>query len=496
MPKNKTRVVFRADGNSKIGLGHIVRLLAIVEMLPVGYEKMFLVSQPDSGLIKLITPSCDHLIVLERSKDYLQEAEFISTNYLQSQDIVVLDGYSFDDKYQESISRKGNQIVLISDYPQDKIIADVVINHAGGIIKNHYISNTYSRFYLGPDYAILRPPFLKNKKSFAVDNINRVLICFGGADPNNLTLNFYLMLRKAGFDGDVQLVVGAAYLYHDELIESVKTQAIITTNLSAEEMGNSISKADLVICPASSVSYEVGSLGQLMIAGTSADNQLNMYKFLTSEELAYGVGDLGKVTVSDLTKALEHFNIKKNQEDQLSSQKRVFDQNSKMRFRSIFEKLALIDKIQIRKVKEGDLQLLFRWANDPTSRSTAINPEPISLETHTKWFEGMLSASEQKYLYVFHLGGSPIGQIRFDQKDNHYLLSYSLDANYRGRGLGEILIRKGIKALTKEISKDPSICAIVRMDNIKSNKIFDKNHFILKEKREISGNIFCIYTRG
>ena len=40
----------------------------------------------------------------------------------------------------------------------------------------------------------------------------------------------------------------------------------------------------------------------------------------------------------------------------------------------------------LRKVTEGDMGLLFKWANDPVVRKWSFNKQPITLEEHKCWF--------------------------------------------------------------------------------------------------------------
>ena len=47
--------MLRADGNSRIGLGHVMRLLALAEILrPDFAEQLFLIREPDEALVQLL----------------------------------------------------------------------------------------------------------------------------------------------------------------------------------------------------------------------------------------------------------------------------------------------------------------------------------------------------------------------------------------------------------------------------------------------------------
>ncbi|MDB5222992.1 MAG: Spore coat polysaccharide biosynthesis protein predicted glycosyltransferase, partial [Chitinophagaceae bacterium] len=48
--KPKSHILFRADGNSKIGLGHVYRCLAIAERLSEHFNCYFAIRQQSSEL--------------------------------------------------------------------------------------------------------------------------------------------------------------------------------------------------------------------------------------------------------------------------------------------------------------------------------------------------------------------------------------------------------------------------------------------------------------
>ncbi len=42
--------------------------------------------------------------------------------------------------------------------------------------------------------------------------------------------------------------------------------------------------------------------------------------------------------------------------------------------------------LSLRQVTKDDVDLLFRWANDPVVRKWSFNKQPITLEEHKCWF--------------------------------------------------------------------------------------------------------------
>ena len=77
--------------------------------------------------------------------------------------------------------------------------------------------------------------------------------------------------------------------------------------------------------------------------------------------------------------------------------------------------------------------------------------------------------------------GVPVGQIRFDIEENKAKISYSLDANYRGKGLGRFLLKGGMKKVKEDLPAVEQIIGYVKSDNHASVNVFQKLNFVKNE---------------
>lgn len=65
----------------------------------------------------------------------------------------------------------------------------------------------------------------------------------------------------------------------------------------------------------------------------------------------------------------------------------------------------------LRRATEGDVEMLFIWANDETVRQNSFSKEPIPWREHEKWFQKVLkNPNIAQYIYV--CSGEEIGQAR------------------------------------------------------------------------------------
>jgi len=129
----------------------------------------------------------------------------------------------------------------------------------------------------------------------------------------------------------------------------------------------------------------------------------------------------------------------------------------------------------MREAQMEDVDLYFRWANDPVVRQNSFNPEPIKFENHLKWFMTKLS-SEQSKLFVFEVLGKPVGQFRIDHIDNAWLIDYSIDRHYRGLGAGKAMMTHFKASIFYSELLYP-LKALVKPSNIASQRVFEQLGF-------------------
>lgn len=294
---DQKRVFFRADGNAKMGLGHVFRSLALVQMLNEDFECYFIIQNPLEALAQNIIKVCKSIIRLEASDDIEKEAEGMVENILNPDDIVVLDGYHFRTNYQKIIRDKGCKLVCIDDIHNYHFVADAVINHAPGLNPEDYSVEAYTRLCFGLDFTLLRAPFLEAaKKEREISAIASLFICFGGSDFKNITLKVLKsVIEKPDLFKSINIVLGGAFSHQEEIDrlirENPKLPVNLYRNLSAKEMVDLMQACQLAIVPASSILYEVIAVKMPVISGFYVDNQVDVYKGFKKLGLIYGIND-------------------------------------------------------------------------------------------------------------------------------------------------------------------------------------------------------------
>ena len=345
--KKKYNVIIRTEGGSSIGMGHLVRCLALADMLKYDFNISFAIQQPNEQLIDAIHSVTSNIINLPETDNFHKDVlNFIK--YLDPIDIAVLDGYNFKTSYQKAIKEKGKTLVCIDDLHAFHFYADAIINVSDSVSSNDYSSESYTRYFLGSNYALLRDPFLNSSRKPAriIKLIDEVFISMGGTDINNITLKILKAIQPSTSIKKVHIVIGSVNLHEHSLEKYIKanvtsTKVLLHKNIDAQELNSLICDCQIAICPASGISLEAVSVGVGIISGYTADNQLGILNGLVKKECILNAGDFNKLSVEKITKIIEIYisNIDVVNE-MVKKQKKLIDGLSPQRFISIFNELC------------------------------------------------------------------------------------------------------------------------------------------------------------
>ncbi|QJX48251.1 UDP-2,4-diacetamido-2,4,6-trideoxy-beta-L-altropyranose hydrolase [Hymenobacter taeanensis] len=490
------RLVFRADGNSRIGLGHVMRLLALAEMLaPLAAELLFLIRQPDPELVQQLTAA--GLVVQKLPLRPLpEEAAELVRQVLRPTDVVVLDGYDFRYEYQNTVRGVVARLVYLDDLHSFPLAADLILNPAGGIILKQYeLRQPGARLLSGPAYTPLRAAFRQPQKVTAAPDPNQILVCLGGADPTHQTQRVTAALLDLPSAPQVHAVVGSAYASWDSLQSWAQDQPrlLLHRNLTGEQLAELMRQCGAAVCSASTVSYEYCAAGGgLLFILPVADNQYDIAQYLRQAGLA-----LPYTSASNVLTSPEAARIASQLQE---AQRSVFDGLTAERLRQEFTALLPPPPpFYLRPVTAADSDQLLTWTNEPAVRQHSFNPNPVAPADHRQWLAARLADPQALLLLAQDAAtGLPAGLIRFAVEGEEATLSYLLDARFRGRGLAALLLLAGTRHVTAQFPQVRSVLGHVQPANVASVKAFERAGFWqlpdkLAEANEVT---FCWAAAG
>ncbi len=133
------------------------------------------------------------------------------------------------------------------------------------------------------------------------------------------------------------------------------------------------------------------------------------------------------------------------------------------------------EELYLKEASPGDEALLLEWANESETRQQSFQRHFITPEEHHKWFHSMLNRKDV-FLFLLCQKEVPIGTVRILCHDVGATLSYSIDRHYRGKGLGNEIVRLACDYAGRGLELR-YILAETRTENIKSQKALTANGF-------------------
>ncbi len=459
------RVFFRADGNSEIGLGHLIRSIALAQMLKDNFAISFICEEIPESIKKKIEDNGFEFQKINSEDGTLK--------LISNENIVVLDGYEFKTEFQKKTKETGSKLVCLDDLHDKEFVADLIINHAPGIKAESYKAKLSTQFALGTDYALLRPEFISQaSKQRVINKVETVFICFGGGDANNFTESTLKIISGFEFK-KIIVVTGSGYLHEGSLKKFIEKDSRIKyyNSIDAKEMAALMSSSDLAIVPSSGILLEALTSGCKIISGMSVDNQKYVYNNYLQSGYFIDGKNFNKENLSSAIKA--------SMSNTASEQKKL-DGKSKERLLRLFLQLAAGNKVKLKIASEEDLETTYEWASDAAVRAYSFNQNKITKEEHTNWLTKKLTDENCLYL-IAETEGNKIGSIRFDMKDKEAVISYLIAPKYHGKGLGQIILTNGLEFLEKEIQNKnlslKKIIGYVMEENVPSVKAFERLGF-------------------
>jgi UDP-2,4-diacetamido-2,4,6-trideoxy-beta-L-altropyranose hydrolase len=294
------QILIRADAGGELGTGHVMRMIALAQayVRRGGYVMIASVQCPEPIIDRVLAlgighhmlNSCelgdaqDSAATLQLCKDY--EGEWL-----------VLDGYHFDEDYQQKVAGHDIKVLCVDDYGHcNTWNCDAVLNQNLGA--EHWVPRNSKRvdtkWLLGSSFALIREEFFGSIRQAKEKKVpaDRILVTMGGADPDNVTLKVLCAMEETSLDGlKIRVLVGGANPHQEKLTQfadSSRYQIEVLCNVN--EMSPMYEWADAVISAGGSTCWEWLAYGLPGAVVTIAENQEPIVKELNDKQLALSLG--------------------------------------------------------------------------------------------------------------------------------------------------------------------------------------------------------------
>ena len=272
---NRKRIAVVVNAYNEIGTGHIYRCLSIASKL-VFHEVLFLLDGSHQLGINIVD-SYNYPYEI-----YNGENELFDKLEQYNPQIVINDILDTSTDYVLKLKTKGYFVVNFEDLGTGTEFADVVFD----ALYEHDLSENH--IFTGHKYYVLKDEFYFQPKKIITQNVENILITFGGTDPNNFTERVINAITKTSYEGRINVILGLGYSDKEGLISRIESNPSIQVYTNVSNISEFMFKADIIFTSAGRTMYEICSLGVPTIClcqneselthvfGTNANGFINM----------------------------------------------------------------------------------------------------------------------------------------------------------------------------------------------------------------------------
>jgi len=292
------RIAIRADGGSKIGMGHIMRTLVLAKELAKTND-VFYVCKDDAEFAGGIEKVQQEGFNVVRIKADNANEETLNVEA----DILITDSYNIDEEYFNLTKDYFTKTVYVDDLNCRNYKVDVLINQNIGAEKWEYSTSEQCKKLLGTQYILLREEFRQEEPILIKEESKNVLITMGGADPLEATNKLLDMIK--GLDFTFHIVIGKNFR-NKEVFKSMENTSENLIFYYDPVMIDVMLKCDMAIAACGSTIYELSALGIPTLGVIVADNQEKIAEIGNQEHILINLGHINNLSKELLLSSVEN----------------------------------------------------------------------------------------------------------------------------------------------------------------------------------------------
>jgi UDP-2,4-diacetamido-2,4,6-trideoxy-beta-L-altropyranose hydrolase len=274
-------ILFRSDSSSTIGTGHIMRDLVLALQYP-NTNITFATMELNGNLNHKIKEAGYNIEILK--SNVLDELDELIKKL--NIDMIIIDHYGIDYEFEKKLKESNPSLnIMVLDDTYEKHHCDILLNHNiyGDEIKYKDLLPQSCELRCGAKYTLLREEFTIEKKKTDVAK-EAIFIGMGGADSANLSQAILEVLLH--FTNEkINVVTTSANPNINSLKAFVSQYSNIELHINSHQIAHLMNQSFLAIVSPSVILNELFYLDIPFIAIQTADNQINMFKYLQKKRI-------------------------------------------------------------------------------------------------------------------------------------------------------------------------------------------------------------------
>jgi spore coat polysaccharide biosynthesis predicted glycosyltransferase SpsG/RimJ/RimL family protein N-acetyltransferase len=487
------RVLIHCNGGVQIGVGHVVRSLALAEeALGSGHEVTF-VGQYDGRIVHDLLESSG-AEVRRATRGAHMSRDLQATIDELAPDVVHLDTY--DEVRLVTGAQHRPLLSNVEDTTFGRRPADLLIDPTFGSEREPRDADPPLLLLRGSRFAPLRALVTDRRGEWQLrDEARNVLVVMGGSDPLALTPRVLEVLDRTGLALHVTAIVRSAARAAVEALAPGNLQVDLVEPVA--DLPALAAHQDLVVSAAGTSVWELCCLGVPMALVCAVDNQRAGYERVVAADAAIGLGetlqgDEANLATRELKEALgspAHRLVLSRQAS------RVVDGLGAWRVVRAWEQFVdcppgpRSDEIdlELRQASLEDAESLLRWRNDTQTRESSRHRGEVTLPGHLAWLEASLRSDTRLLLVATDMGGE-VGTVRWDLVEPAvWEVSITVAPDRRGQGMARRLLGAGERYLRDGVDGVVAVEAEVHEGNIPSRWLFARAGYVPDQPADEDG---------
>ena len=295
----KKKFLIRADASAEMGVGHLMRTIALGQILQdAGAEIHFATISSNGELDHLLGKEnfIVHKICNFFSSDGGEDVrELLAIAGIINPNWIVIDGYHFTGRYEKIIKEAAPhvKILRIEDFPRDYHYADVLLCQNFGAENMKFRCHPKTMQLLGLDFLLLRREFRQAKTLSPVDNSqlkhNRLLVTLGGGATGEASLK----IAKAIYEGgqpELNVIFNLGKLIKNaQEFDKYSKQGLIFKDFSSN-IALEMDRSEIALVAGGSTMWELIYLGIPFLAVALNRRQNDYLEMLSNQGLCVNLG--------------------------------------------------------------------------------------------------------------------------------------------------------------------------------------------------------------
>ena len=321
---NRLSVLFRCDASPTIGLGHLVRCLALADELREKHGVAVSFAMRASPLASEMVQRRSYPAFQTPDGAVFDQEAWLRDCIVKSgaQTLVVDVRDDLSQATLNALAGKGTTIVVLDDLSDRRWAADLAFYPPVPQVRKVDWSGFRGRLCVGWEWIVLRAQFAESIPPCYNAKCS-LLIAMGGSDPAGLTLKAVRAVDRLDGDFESVIIVGAGFCHRQSLEDLLgQTRRRFTVREDVSEMSAAMAHADLAVCSFGMTSYELAAMGVPAVCVCLTEDHAQSASALVAAGMAISLGINDHDTETRLAAAVEGLLVDKNARAQMSARAR------------------------------------------------------------------------------------------------------------------------------------------------------------------------------